>query len=67
MSKRSDPKSDDEWQEAVDLANFCLILDSCRQYGLLENVPDIDIARCEDLIRRGKQRGFEPRDLLKDP
>lgn len=55
------PRTKREWQEAVDLANFYLVLDSARQYGLIAGGPDIDVRRCEDLIVQGKHRGLEPR------
>lgn len=32
--KPKDPRTPREWQEAVDLAEFWILLDSARQYGL---------------------------------
>ena len=55
-----DPKTDAEWQEAVDLAEFYLRLDSARQYGLITGGPEVNVARCEALLATGKERGFRP-------
>lgn len=54
------PKSDQEWQQAVNLAQFALLLDATRQYGLLTGGPTINVARCETLLRRGARRGIVP-------
>lgn len=56
-----EPETAEEWQEAVNVAEFYLLLDSARQYGLIEGGPLIDIERCEELLRRGRQKGFQPR------
>jgi hypothetical protein len=53
-------ETDAEWQEAVDAAEFMLLLDSSRQYGLVTGGPKVNIERCEEILREGKQRGFEP-------
>ena len=55
-----EPETPEQWQEAVNLAEFYLLLDSARQYGLLEGGPSLDIERCEELLQRGKQQGFQP-------
>jgi hypothetical protein len=34
--KARDPETADEWQEAVDIAEFWLLIDSARQYGLVK-------------------------------
>lgn len=54
-----EPETAEEWQEAVDVAELYLLLDSARQYGLIEGGPPIDIKRCEELLRRGRQKGFQ--------
>ena len=57
-----DPQTPEEWQEAVDAAHFCLLVDSCRQYGLIDTDMVIDQARCEDLLARGKRLGITPQE-----
>ncbi len=54
---RRDPQTDTEWQEAVDAAHGALALDAARQYGLVMGGPVINAARCDEIIRRGAQRG----------
>ena len=50
-----------EWQEAVDLAEFYLHLDSARKYGLIQGgAESIDVGRCEQLLAAGKRRGGGP-------
>lgn len=56
----TDPISDQEWQEAVDAAQFYLLLDSCRQYGLITGGPAVSAERCEQILKFGKTRGFRP-------
>ena len=55
-----DPQTSAEWREAVDSAQFFLALDSCRQFGLLEGGPSVNVERCEEIIRRGEKLGFRP-------
>jgi hypothetical protein len=57
---RRDPETPAEWQEAVDAAAFCLALDACRQYGLIEWDQEIDIDRCLEILERGRDRGVWP-------
>ena len=52
-----------EWQEAVDLANFYLLLDSCRQYGSVTGGPKINVDRCVEIIQEGKKRGISPSNV----
>jgi hypothetical protein len=55
-----DPNNEQEWQGAVNAAEFFLALESARLYGLVEHDFRLDTARCEDILRRGKDRGFVP-------
>ena len=55
-----DPATVWEWQEAVDLAYGALALDSARQYGLITGGPGVSVERCEEILRRGKERGILP-------
>lgn len=57
-----DPQTPEEWQEAVNAAHFCLLVDSCRQYGLVETDMAINQARCEELLERGKALGYTPHE-----
>ena len=56
-----DPKTHEEWQEAVELSRFLLVLDSCRQYGLITGGPECNVARCDEVLNRGAQKGIRPR------
>ena len=57
---RKEPKTDAEWQAAVDAAHGALALDSARKYGLVTGGPMVDVDRCEDILRRGERRGWVP-------
>jgi len=61
MAPTHDPTTDAEWQEAVDLAELWLLVDSVRLYGLVAGGPDVDVARCEEILRAGADRGITPR------
>jgi hypothetical protein len=63
-----DPKNDQEWQGAANLAQFLLMVDSAKQYGLViftgrdSKIRDpINVERCVEIIRRARLRGIEPR------
>jgi len=53
-----DPHSRSEWRTAADGAYTLLLLDSCRQYGLIAGGPKVNVERCELIIRRAKMRGI---------
>jgi hypothetical protein len=55
-----DPRTPGEWQEAVDMAEFLLLLDSARQYALITGGPEIDAVRCAELVLTGKALGCRP-------
>jgi hypothetical protein len=55
-----DPQTPAEWQEAVDAAAFWLLLDDSRQYGLVTVDTIIDVARCQEVLRRGRSRNVTP-------
>lgn len=57
------PRNQKEWQEAVDLAHFHLLLESARQYGLVEGGPCVNVERCEQLLAGGRQLGLTPRQV----
>lgn len=56
----NEPSTPEQWQEAIDLANFFLHLDAARQYGLIQGGPEVNIERCEEILERGRVLGIEP-------
>jgi len=60
MSIPRQPLTRAEWQAAVDAAEFSLLLESARQYGLVAGGLSANVARCEDLLLRGKALGIVP-------
>lgn len=61
MGRPPNPKTDEQWQEAVDGADACLWLDSARQYGLVSGGPKVRVRRCEEILEQGRRRGVYPR------
>jgi hypothetical protein len=55
-----DPQTAAEWQEAVNGAEACLLIDSARQYGLITGGPVIDVTRCERILTAGRGRQILP-------
>jgi hypothetical protein len=55
-----DPKTSEEWQQAVDSAAAARAIADCKMYGLLEGGPQININRCDSILRRGAKRGITP-------
>lgn len=55
-----EPRTRDQWQEAVNLAEVCLLIDSGRKYGLLTGGPEVNVERCLEILRGGKARGIVP-------
>lgn len=53
------PKTYEEWQDAVDAAHGALALDSARQYGLVAGGPNVDADRCLEILREGECRGIQ--------
>lgn len=60
MKPSTDPKTPEQWQEAVDAAEGLLLIDSARQYGLITGGPKINADRCDEILRRGRERGVYP-------
>ena len=54
------PRTNQEWHEAVDAAKGALVLESARMYGLVRGGPKVNIARCEEILLLGKKKGFQP-------
>lgn len=59
--KFRDPRTPDEWQEAVNSAAFWLLVDDARLYGLVTGGPDVDRQRCLNILRWGEAKGYAPR------
>jgi hypothetical protein len=55
-----DPQTPAEWQEAVDMAELLLGIDSAAQYGLLTGGPSVNAARAAELLERGRAKGYTP-------
>lgn len=56
-----DPRTPEEWQNAVDAADALLKLDAARMYGLVRGGPEVDADRCWDLVHRAREEhGIEP-------
>jgi hypothetical protein len=55
-----DPQTPEEWQEAVDTAHVMLLIESARQFGIVRGGPKVVVARCEEILERGKARGYTP-------
>jgi len=58
-----DPETPEQWQQAVNIAEFMLALDSARQYGLIETDIQLVVERCDDILRRGREKGFVPASI----
>ena len=56
----TEPESPDEWQAAVDGADFLILLDAAVQFGLLTGGPKANVLRCLDILDRGAERGIFP-------
>jgi hypothetical protein len=55
-----DPQTPEEWQEAVDLAEAHVLIESARQYGLITGGPKVNVLRCTELLDLGRRRGHRP-------
>lgn len=55
-----DPQTPEEWQTAVNCADFHLCLDAAVKYGICETDVEADLDRCEEIIRRGALLGYHP-------
>lgn len=48
------------WQVLVDGAEGALALDSARKFGLVTGGPEVNIERCEQILREGLSHGYRP-------
>jgi hypothetical protein len=58
--QRLDPQTRAEWQDAVDGAAGLRAIADCKMYGLIDGGPVINLARCDQILERGKAKGIEP-------
>ena len=59
----SEPTTAEEWHTAVDAANAMLAMRRALDYGLITyESMDVNIPRCEDILRRGAALGYLPND-----
>lgn len=56
----TDPQTPDEWQAAVDGADFLLFIDSAQQYGLITGGEGVNVDRCVEILERGADQGIFP-------
>ena len=56
----TDPRTPTEWQQAVNLAEAYLLLDSARQYGLVTGGPVVDVDRYVAILGNGKRQRIVP-------
>jgi hypothetical protein len=58
--KPQQPKSSEEWQEAVNLAELYSRVDAAVKYGFISFTGKIDISRCEEILEQGRRRCVYP-------
>jgi hypothetical protein len=61
--KIREPKTPAEWQDAVDCAEFYLLVDSAEQCGLIKGGPVVDLSRCEEILKKGRKLGIYPASI----
>lgn len=62
MAHVEQPRTDAQWQEAVNLAHAFLLIESAKRYGLITGGPTVNVDRCAELLRMGEARGFRPKE-----
>lgn len=55
------PVTQDQWQDAVDAAYFMQQLAMAQLYGLMVAGPEINIERCIETLKAGRERGVLPK------
>lgn len=61
-----DPTTQAEWQRAVDAAAGLRAVADCKMYGLLEGGPEINTARCDQIIELGAAQHIHPSRPIKE-
>lgn len=54
------PQNRTEWQDAVNAAAGCRALADCHMYGLITGGPQINVARCDEMLEQGRRLGIHP-------
>jgi hypothetical protein len=52
----AEPKTPEEWQNAVDAADALLHIQSAEAYGLITGAPSVNVERCEELLEAARRR-----------
>jgi hypothetical protein len=55
-----DPTRPEEWQDAVNAAEYWLLIHSAVCYGLVTYSGSINVDRCEAILKAGAERGYRP-------
>lgn len=55
-----DPQTKEEWKEAANAAQFLLLLDSARMYGLVNTSIQVNSDRCVLVLQEAKRKGITP-------
>jgi hypothetical protein len=61
MPEPRDPVTPNEWQEAVDMAEFLLLMESAKMYGLVSFETVIHPKRCCHILALGMKHGYQPK------
>jgi hypothetical protein len=56
----NEPTMPEEWQLAVDGSYSMILIEKARVYGFITGGPTINVARCEEMLRRGEALGYRP-------
>lgn len=59
---QKEPQTPQEWQVAVDAAQGILATAFIQALGLIEGGPKYNLARCIDVLERGRDMGIEPNE-----
>lgn len=62
----TDPQTPEQWQEAIDAADFLILVDAAVQYGLVEmgGGGAVNVDRCLDILLRGAEMGIYPSEAM---
>jgi hypothetical protein len=55
-----DPSTPEEWQDAVNAAEYWLLVHSAVCYGLVEYSGTINVDRCDAILKAGAELGIRP-------
>jgi hypothetical protein len=55
-----EPRTEEEWAEAADLALFFWRIHRGGHWGLIQGGPVIDEERCREILLRAETRGITP-------